>query len=79
MPVVSLVLPKRCPNNGFSGVSFRTSGTGWSDSDHLKIMVPCGLNTRKHSAKPWRSISRQSPVKCPYFFESNPLAPVRSM
>ena len=49
-------------------MSAKICETGISCSFHLKISVPSGLSTRKHSAKPARSSSRQSPSSFPYFF-----------
>lgn len=59
-------LPHRLPISGFSRVSARTCDTGISCSFHLKTSAPFGFNTRKHSANPRRSSSRQSPCSVPY-------------
>lgn len=75
---VRLALPLRWPNSGRAGVSFRTSEIGICTDDHLKISVPSGAKTRKHSAKPPRNIERQSPSSAPYFARSQEFGPLLS-
>jgi len=74
---VLAVLPHRLPNKGFSGVSAKILETGISSSHHLKTRTPSCFNTRKHSAKPRRSVSCQSSESVPYFSPIQLLAPLR--
>lgn len=46
-------LPVGCPKIGRTGVSASTSLTFTCVSAHLKIKVPFGAKTRKHSVNPW--------------------------
>ena len=64
--------PLRCPKSGLCGVSFSMSATAISFSAHLKMSVPSGFSTRKHSANPSRSISRQSSPSHPYLSIAHP-------
>ena len=64
---VRAVVPHRCPKSGFSGVRDSTVETGTRCSFHLKIRVPRGQSTRKHSANPAPSSSRQPGRSVPYF------------
>ena len=71
-------LPHLCPTSGFSGVRANMCETGMSYSFHLKIKVPSGLRTLKHSLKPCRNIPCQPPGSLPYFFACQPLFPFRT-
>lgn len=72
---VLAVVPHRCPNRGASVVRDRTVDTGTRCSFHLKINVPSGHKTRKHSEKPNRISSFQSAFSVPYFLAVQPLGP----
>ena len=61
-------LPDGWPKIGVSEVSFNISDTLMSVSFHLNIKNPPGINTRKHSAKPFRKTFFQSALpRAPYF------------
>lgn len=74
---VRAVVPQRCPNSGFIVVNPSTVETGTRCSFHLKINVPSGASTRKHSANPWVSSSCHPGNNRPYFFAVQPLGPAK--
>jgi len=72
------VAPILWPKSGFSCVNDRIVFTDIRCSFHLKINVPYGIRTRKHSANPRLISSFQSipPDKVPYFFAMYPDVPL---
>lgn len=71
--VVGLVV---CPYNGGTGDKATTRANGTSLLLHLKIKVPFGFSTRKHSLNPSRSSHSQSPTNRPYLAARMPVVPI---
>ena len=68
-------LPEMCPKSGLTSVSFNISLVKIWHSFHLKIKIPCGSNTLKHSANPALISFCQVLFKIPYFLAIQLFAP----